>query len=334
MVQFNNNEQLDALVKEAAKVKSSTPGFINVVNFNDYVEQGKQMEPPVEFFKHVIVENEVTIFFGDTGVGKSIFALQMANEVAMQGKRVMYVNFELSQQQWAKRYPSKQFPSTLSIANIDYSKMHDVTDQALILDEIQRRMLENDIEVVFIDNLTNLCVNSKDGNEAGNIMLKLLSLRMNQKLTMVVIAHVPKRKAGDPYSLNDLAGSKVLSNYADNVVAINKSKKDKSMRYLIQLKFRSFPIELDCKNVQELMMTESDGWLHFEYGGYSEETEHLPRSRDEKVEMEREILKELKVPNGLSYRDIADKVGTSLGMVQRVAKNYGLCRKAEKNVKK
>lgn len=38
------------------------------------------------------------------------------------------------------------------------------------------------------------------------------------------------------------------------------------MRYLIQLKYRSLPIELDFKNVQELTLTSSDGWLHFEYG--------------------------------------------------------------------
>ena len=100
------------------------------------------------------------------------------------------------------------------------------------------------------------------------------------------------------------------------------------MRYLIQLKYRSLTIELDFKNVQELTLTSSDGWLHFEYGGYDEERAHLPRSRDEKAELERDIIRELKQP-GLSYRDIADKLGTSSSMVQRVAKSNNLNRKGK-----
>ena len=158
-------------------------------------------------------------------------------------------------------------------------------------------------------------------------MQQLVAMRMTHNWTMLILAHVPKRKQGDPLTIDDLAGSKLLSNLADNVIGFNKSRKDKNMRYLIQLKYRSLPIELDFKNVQELTLTSSDGWLHFEYGGYDEERAHLPRSRDEKAELERDIVKELKQPNGLSYRDIADKLGTSSSKVMRVAKSNGLSRK-------
>lgn len=317
-------QQLDAAVNQQIK------SFFNIDCFNNYVEEGRLMEMPKELIPHIIVEHETTILFGDTGLGKSTFAMQMATEVAEQGKRVLYVNFELSQQQWAKRYPKKVFPNTLYIANIDYTLMHDVTDQSRILDEIQRLALGKDIEVVMIDNLTNLCINSKEGGEAGNIMLQLISLRMTHNWTMLILAHVPKRKANDPLSINDLAGSKMISNLADNVVGLNKSKKGIDIRYVIQLKYRSFPIELDYKNVQELKISTSDNWLHFEYGDLDEERAHLPRSRDEKAELEQDIIKELKEVNGLSYRDIAEKLGTSLGTVQRVAKNNGLSRKVAK----
>lgn len=151
---------------------------------------------------------------------------------------------------------------------------------------------------------------------------------------MLILAHVPKRKPSDPLSLNDLAGSKILSNLADNVVGLNKSKLGSDKRYIIQLKYRSFPIELDYTNVQELTLKMSDGYLHFEYGDFEEERIHLPRSRDEKAELERDIIKELKQPNGLSYREIADKLGTSLGTVQRTAKDHGLSRNAKSKVNK
>lgn len=93
-------------------------------------------------------------------------------------------------------------------------------------------------------------------------MQQLVAMRMTHNCTMLILAHTPKRKQGDPLTIDDLAGSKLLSNFADNIIGFNKSRKDKDMRYFIQLKYRSLPIELDFKNVQELTLTSSDGWLH------------------------------------------------------------------------
>lgn len=324
----------DAVAKAAEDVAKKPMSFIRVESFANYVKYGLQMEQPTELVKHILVEHETTILFGDTGLGKSTMAMQMAIDVASTGRKVLFVNFELSQQQLAKKFPEKQIPDTLFIANIDYTLMHDVTDQSCILSEIEMLALQHGTEVIIIDNLTNLCINSKEGGEAGNVMLRLISLRMSHNWSMLILAHVPKRKPSDPLSLNDLAGSKILSNLADNVIGLNKSKLGGDKRYIIQLKYRSFPIELDYANVQELTLRMSDGYLHFEYGEFDEERIHLPRSRDEKAELERDIIKELKQPNGLSYRDIADKLGTSLSTVARTAREHGLSRGGKNDNKK
>ena len=326
--QTESQQQAQALAPGAAQ-QQDKPSFVKVSPFNDYRLEGLKMDPPKELCPHILVAHETTILFSGPGVGKTALATQIAFELAEQGMRVLVVNFELSQQQLALRYPNKEFPNTLYHASIDYTKMHDVTDQNLILPEIERLAVERNIELIIIDNFTNLCINSKEAAEAGNIMVKLLAMRMTHNWTMLILAHTPKRKQGDPLTIDDLAGSKLLSNFADNIIGFNKSRKDKDMRYFIQLKYRSLPIELDFKNVQELTLTSSDGWLHFEYGGYDEERAHLPRSRDERAELERDIIRELKQPNGSSYRDIADKLGTSSSMVQRVAKSNNLNRKGK-----
>lgn len=325
-------KQLDHVVAEAAQVaaEQKEPSFIKVLRFDNYVKAGLLMDEPKELVENILVEEETTIFFGDAGLGKTTFAMQMAIDIARKGRKVLFVNFELSQKQMSKKYPDITIPETLYIANIDYTLMHDVTDQSFMLSEIEKMALEHETDVLVIDNLTNLCINAKEGSEAGNVMLRLISLRMTHKWTMLILAHVPKRKPGDPLTLNDLAGSKILSNLADNVIGMNRSKLGVDKRYIIQLKYRSRPIVLDYKNVQELTITMSEGYLHFAFGGYDEERAHLPRSRDEKAELERDIVRELKEPNGLSYRDIADKLGTSLSMVQRTAKSNGLNRNADK----
>lgn len=328
----NQHNLLDVIVAQKAQaVDGPKPkSYICVETMKHFVETGHLLDVPKELIPHGVVEKETTVMFSDTGVGKTILSMQWSIKMAEMGKRVIYVNFELSQQQVAQRYPSKKIPDSLFIANIDYSEMKDVNDQSAILVEIEQLALKYGAEVIVIDNLTNLCINSKDGAEAGNLMLQLIRLRMTHGWTMLILAHVPKRKASDPLSLNDLAGSKMISNMADNVIGFNKSKRGKSIRYMIQLKYRSFPIELDSNNVQELNLEMSDGYLHFEYGGNSEERSHLPRSRDEKAELERDIVKELKEPNGLSYRDIADKLDTSLSNVQRVAQKHNLNRGGNK----
>ena len=328
MINIDSKQKLDEFMAQEAQ-QQGRDSFFNVSTLKEDLEKGRKMKPPKELIPHILVEHETTILFSGPGVGKTVLGTQIAFELAEQGMRALYFNFELSNQQLALRYPNKVFPNTLYHASIDYTKMHDVTDQNLILPEIERLAVERNIELIIIDNFTNLCINSKEAAEAGNIMVKLLAMRMTHNWTMLILAHVPKRKQGDPLTIDDLAGSKLLSNLADNVIGFNKSKKDKNMRYLIQLKYRSLPIELDFKNVQELTLTSSDGWLHFEYGGYDEERTHLPRSRDERAELERDIVKELKQPNGSSYREIADKLGTSLSMVQRVAKSNNLNRKGK-----
>lgn len=326
--------ELETAIQKAQKelAENKPTSFLCVTQFGTFVKEGLRMDAPQELVKHILVQNETTILFGDTGLGKSILAMQIAIDVANTGKKVLYVNFELSQQQMAQRFPAKDIPASLFIANINYALMHDVTDQGLILAEIEKMAMEYEAEVIIIDNLTNLCINSKEGADAGKLMLQLISLRMTHSWTLLVLAHVPKRKASDPLTVNDLAGSKIISNFADNVVGINRSKLGESKRYIIQLKYRSFPVELDYKNVQELTKTTSEGYLHFEFGGYDEERMHLPRSRDEKAELERDIIKQLKEPNGKSYRQIADELGTSLATVQRAAKNHGLCRGGDKNM--
>lgn len=323
-------EQLDKNVERA--MSSVEPkSFISVQPLAKYVANGLQMAEAKELVKYVLVEKETTILFGDTGLGKTTLAMQYGIDIAEKGVQVLYVNFELSQQQLAKKYPQKALPGNFDIATIDYSLMHDVTDQGQILAEIEAAALRNNAKVVIIDNLTNLCINSKEGAEAGVIMLKLLSLRMTHDWTMLILAHVPKRKASDPLTINDLAGSKMLSNLADNVIGLNKSKLGQADRYIIQLKYRSLPIELNEKNVMHLRLGMYDGYLHFEQLELGEERNHLPRSRDENAELEMEIAKELRIPSGLSYREIAEKLGTSLGKVQRVAESMGLKRKSKKS---
>lgn len=325
---INNNElaALDSVVGDATTQVQLSNGCLVVTPFKDYVAEGHKLPPVKELIPFVLVEHETTILFGDTGLGKTTLSMQFAIELAQKSETVLFVNCELSQAQFSSKYNENYaIPQNLFIANIDYEKIDIDTNQEQILSDIEQCIKDKNCSVVVIDNLSFLCNNNKDGKEATSLMQRLLSLRNTNDCTMMVLAHAPKRKKSEPLTINDLAGSKALSNFADNVVGINSSKKGPDMRYLIQLKYRSFPLELNEKNVQDLKLTNEGGVLHFDTLGFDLERKHLPHQLEAKDELTEDILRALET--GRSCRDIAAEYGVSKSTVNRIANKHKLEKK-------
>ena len=102
-------------------------------------------------YPNIVLEGDLCIIFGQSGIGKTIFAMQVAREIAAKGKRVLYLDFEMSERQLALRYNTPNFPPTFFRAELR-------TDNAVdnVLTEIERAAVENHAEVLFIDNITAL----------------------------------------------------------------------------------------------------------------------------------------------------------------------------------
>ncbi|NBO50672.1 MAG: hypothetical protein EBU80_13355 [Chitinophagia bacterium] len=88
--------------------------------------------------------------------------------------------------------------------------------------------------------------------EALPLMQKLKSLKTKYGLSMLVLAHSPKRSLFNPLTRNDIAGSKHLANFADSIFAIGESAQDKSFRYIKQLKSRAVEIVLPTPPLKPL----------------------------------------------------------------------------------
>ena len=150
-------------------------------------------------------------------------------------------------------------------------------------------------------------------------MQRLNDLKKQHGLYIKVLAHIPKRDDSRPISINDLAGSKILANFADSIYAIGKSHRDVNLRYLKQLKARSTEISYATENVVVLRLEKTDNFLGFEPIGRAAEFEHLKAlSEDDKAE-QRAQIKDL-ARQGLSYREIARNVGVSKSKVERLLK--------------
>lgn len=308
---------------------------------NQCLLDAHQRPVPQRLFAEFWHEGEICILFADSNLGKSILAVQIADSISggrqipgfslnAQKQPVLYFDFEMSDKQFEKRY------------SIDY-KLHYVFDENFkrvlinpdcadfdhfeqrLFRSIEKAVEKNRARILIIDNLTYLKTQSTDtAKEALPLMKELKKLAGKYGLSILALAHTPKRSHQNPITMNDLAGSKQLSNFADSVFAIGPSSQDKSLRYIKQIKARATEVRYDSENVVLCEIGMDYNRLVFMFREFAEERHHLrQRTEEESDELERHII-ELRQGQNLSYGRIAEALGTNKMRVKRVLDRHGI----------
>lgn len=317
-------DPVQAITAEMERAASTDNiGMFTVKTANRTLADARRRPNPDTLYQGLWYEGEVCCLFSDSNLGKSVYAVQIAEDVA-QFQNVLLVDCELSDKQFQMRYTDDltgqlhAFPPGLYRAEINPMTL-DVKDyEEKILAHIEEAMLRLSCKVAIIDNLTYLCNSSDKGVDAGIFMMKLMNLKKRYGWSLLVIAHTPKRSLSAPITQNDLAGSKKLYNFFDSVFAIGKSAKDSRLRYVKQLKVRAGQFRYDADNVIVYEIVKTDGYVHFSFLEFASEYSHL-REPDERDDNTREQnVKEL-LDKGKSYRDIAATLGISKSLVGKIA---------------
>ncbi|MES2064837.1 MAG: AAA family ATPase [Bacteroidota bacterium] len=297
-------------------------------------EYGKPM--PRKLFGDFWLEGELCILFADTNLGKSILAVQLGNNLA-QGvctgnlnnqmdaqTRVLYIDFEMGSKQFESRYFDRQwgsfpFGQTFYRAEFNpeaenpalYENYGDYLESAITAAIIKTRA-----QVLIIDNLTYMASGTERAGEALPLMKKLKAIKAKYKLSVLVLAHTPKRNAAKPITVNDLQGSKMIMNFCDSACAIGKSHTLANTLYLKQVKHRSGKTLYDEHNVCLCRIHRELSDLHFLFDGYAQERQHLKKEvRETRAQQKAKAL--LLKGQGLTYREISNEVGVALGTLGR-----------------
>lgn len=312
--------------------------IFNVKPSNDWAAEGAAEPPCKQLLNELWHEGELCFLYGDTNTGKSILAVQIANaiaagtplwtdeEQAANAQQVIYFDFELSKRQFFIRYSNDEgdtyrFDTNLLRAEMDLSKMDAkmpvaVFEQLLMYD--LRRVLESSFaRVLVIDNLTYLSAQMEQAKDASSLMKQLKQLKEELDLSILVIAHTPKRDQSRPIEKNDLQGSKMLINFSDSAFAIGQSNNDKNIRYIKQMKERNKEKKYGTENVIVCEVNKKGTFLHFELVGYGYERTHLRDNTDKEEGELKASIKHLH-SEGLSVRAIAEQLNISKSKVQRM----------------
>ena len=321
----NTPTPIDYLNNEARAASFSPEefGMLEILSGENWIHKAEALPDPTFFFHRMIVEGEIIVVYASSNVGKSVFCVQMAADIA-RTRPVLYVDSELSCKQWQMRYwdPDTKkkhlFPGNFLRAQINLTKQKKdgSTVQQQILQAIEYYASARNIRIVFVDNLTFLCNNTEDGLSAGDFMMELIRLKQLYGLTLVVIAHTPKRDGKSPIEQNDLAGSSRLMNFFDSGIAIGRSAKDPQLRYVKQVKVRTGEFVWGANHVALYRLEKTNAFTHFEYLEPSTEQEHL-RPNNTLTEME-DLQEIARLRNeGRSVREIARETGMPSTTVKR-----------------
>jgi hypothetical protein len=155
------------------------------------------------------------------------------------------------------------------------------------------------------------------GGSALQLMKTLKALKIKHKLSMLVLAHTPKRNPCRPIDVNDMQGSKMLINFADSAFALGQSHAQPGLRYLKQIKQRNSDAQYGAEHVALFRIVKTQSFLGFQFEGYDHEQLHLQKAGAAISPEARQRIPEL-ARQGLSIRQIADHLRIGSSTVQRV----------------
>ena len=140
---------IQSAFKELHLRSAEDAGGFHVSSMNECLDKARSLPPLVTLYPNVVLEGDLCVIFGQSGIGKTIFAMQVARDIAASGRRVLYADFEMTPRQLALRYGTADFPLTLFRAEMDTDNLPED-----ILKGIEEAALANQTDVVFIDNIT------------------------------------------------------------------------------------------------------------------------------------------------------------------------------------
>jgi len=317
------------------QVPEGGKNLFTVHTANQWMAMEKNTVEACMLFGELWYQGELCIMFADTNVGKSALAVQIGCSLAAHTQiapfgfnaphcNVVYIDFELSARQFQGRYTHNDvrytFPKGFYRAEFkpaaflppEFNTFNDYMNAA-----IAHVVAHTNADVLIIDNITSLRSGTERASEALSLMQCLKALKTQHGISILVLAHTPKRNPAKPITRNDLQGSKMLINFADSAFAIGESYLKPGLRYLKQIKQRQYRQLYGADNVCLFRLVKPANFLKFEFEGYAAERDHLYCATPaDKVRAETRVH-EL-AATGLSQRQIGFKLGIALGRVNRI----------------
>lgn len=334
-------EQLKSAKEQRLMNVNHNEGLI-IKTANQWLDKAKSTPIPNMLFSEFWYENELCILFADTNLGKSILAVQIAQSISsgvpIDGfklectpRKTLYLDFELSDKQFEKRYSEEytnHFTFSENLLRAELNPYHELPKEFKSVEDyictyIETCIKEYYVVVVIVDNMTYLKNDNEKAKDALDLMKKLNKIKKTYQVSILVLAHTPKRDESKPISQNDISGSKMIVNFCDSAFAIGNSTEAANRRYLKQIKQRNTEHLYHGGNVVVCDISKDFNFLEFRFIDYDDEVNHLKSYAKMGLE-ERDSEMVRMINEGLSNVAIAEQLGVTEGTIRSRRKKIGI----------
>lgn len=319
-------------LSSAEDLRHETPAFLHGPMV-EQLREAKKMPPLRVILPDLIYEGDLSIIFGGPNAGKTTLITQLMEligsgftiggfESEVRKEPVVYLDLEMDARKLAKRYESDndsvyQFSENIirvyqNRKFVGKLKAKEKIEQAIDF------MRQYDSRILIIDNFSAMGVEHEKSADALELMRTFRQVTTQLNGTVIVAAHTPKRNGNELLQLKDLAGSAVISNFADSVIGIGQDARNPNRRYLKGFKNRDSEKKYGGPQVMECEIRKADnGLVYFDQIGISFESHMLVNDQEfEKLDRNNSVL-QLK-DEGKSYNDIAEQLDLPLGTVRSI----------------
>ena len=250
-------------------------GMLSVKRARDWMKRDPERRPlGGQLLGELWREGEVAMLVGEPGVGKSIFAMHLAEAIARgeyfapfgrakRRLRVKYLDLRQSPEQfkgrytsWGDRGQSARYAFSARLERCALSEAVNIPDdfrgdlRRYFAHSINLAITASDLDVLVVDDLANY-VTRKGPDAHARAMRSLRLMAVTHGISILVLANA-RPASGEPVTLRSVLEGTRAAAHADSVFALGKSGSGGSLRYLKHLKSASGEILRGKENVAVL----------------------------------------------------------------------------------
>lgn len=222
-----------------------------VASMLDYVKESKERYanwnkmqglstgfPALDKLTLGMVGGELIIVAGPTSRGKTLLSMNIANNIAKYGGRVLFVTLEMTHAELTSRYmyanggwDTDEF--RVAAANTIFQQ-NDELDWQDIDGLMQNAKKELDVDLVIIDHLHYFTRELQNvAEDLGRITKEFKKNAKRYDIPVILISHIRKMQMGEELSGESLRGSSLIAQDADIVLLVNRDPETNQMGILI-----------------------------------------------------------------------------------------------------
>lgn len=194
--------------------------------------------PSIDKLMLGLVGGELIIIAGPTSKGKTTLAMNISNNIALQGYKILFVTLEMTQEELTSRfmyinggYDTSNF--SIVCANIIFQKVEKLSWKDIdgLMDNAKQQL---NVDLVIIDHLHYFARGmTNSAEDLGVITQSFKDSAKKHKMPIILISHIRKLLKDEELSGDSLRGSSFIAQDSDIVLLVNRDPETNAMGVMI-----------------------------------------------------------------------------------------------------